>query len=182
MLRKSGITASQCALGYRLASIMKDLCVDEGAFGHFVSEIYNQCKDIGLQSQYIAYNTKQILDLAGSIPFSQIPDYIQEKIIEKRKLEEVITKVAEAQLQAELTLQQAVNEKKTSLAELEQFSKLKVESDKLRICVEYIRRTVGIIQGVHERGYNVDTMTLLVSDWEASTAMQAKIQGRWGNY
>ncbi|MFZ0513952.1 MAG: hypothetical protein WAM14_20260 [Candidatus Nitrosopolaris sp.] len=68
MLRKSRITASQCALGFRLASIMKDLGVDEDTFGVFIFEIYNHCKNIGLQPEYIAYNTKQILDLSGSIP------------------------------------------------------------------------------------------------------------------
>jgi len=68
MLRKSRISASQCALGFRLASIMKDLGVDEDAFRLFISEIYNHSKNIGLQPEYIAYNTKQILDLAGSIP------------------------------------------------------------------------------------------------------------------
>ncbi len=87
MLRKSRISASQCALGFRLASIMKDLGVDEDAFRLFISEIYNHSKNIGLQPEYIAYNTKQILDLAGSIPLSQIPSYIQEKTNEKRKLE-----------------------------------------------------------------------------------------------
>jgi hypothetical protein len=47
MLRKSGITASECALGFRLASIIKEMGVDEDNFGHFISEVYNKCKDIG---------------------------------------------------------------------------------------------------------------------------------------
>ena len=75
-LRKSRITASQCALGFRLASIMKDIGVDEDNFGHFVSEVYNKCKDTGLQPEYIANNIKQILDLTGSIPLSQIPEFV----------------------------------------------------------------------------------------------------------
>jgi hypothetical protein len=104
MLKKSGITAPQCAMGFRLASIMKELGVDEDTFRHFISEIYKQCKDIGLAPEYIAYNTKQILDLAGSMPLSQIPDFIQQKIIEKRKLEEDISIIAQEQLQAKATL------------------------------------------------------------------------------
>jgi hypothetical protein len=114
--------------------------------------------------------------LAGSIPLSQIPDYIQEKTIEKRKLEEDITKLAQEELEAKATLQQAINEKKISLAELEQFSNLKVELDKLHISVEDIRRTVGIIQNVRQRGYNVDTITRIVADWEAATAIQAELE------
>jgi hypothetical protein len=43
MFRKSGITAPQCAIGFRLASILNDLGVDQEKFGDFVSQIYNQC-------------------------------------------------------------------------------------------------------------------------------------------
>ncbi|HYA82859.1 MAG TPA: hypothetical protein VEH06_05335 [Candidatus Bathyarchaeia archaeon] len=43
MLRKSGVTASQCAVGFRLANIMKELGVNQDDFGHFISETHNQC-------------------------------------------------------------------------------------------------------------------------------------------
>jgi hypothetical protein len=47
---------------------------------------------------------KQILDLAGSIPLSQISNYIQEKTSEKRKLEENITKLGQEDLESRATL------------------------------------------------------------------------------
>lgn len=178
MLRKSGITASQCALGFRLASIMKDVGIDQDNFGHFISETYNQCGEIGLQPKHIAYNTKQILDLAGPMPLSQIPDYMQEKTTEKRKLEEDISKIAQEQLQAKATLEGALHKKNSTLVQLEQFSELKVELDKLHIPVEDIPRTVALIQGLRRNGYNVDTLALLVSNWEASGAMQAELEKR----
>jgi uncharacterized protein YjiS (DUF1127 family) len=140
MFSKLGITAPQCATGFRLASILKDLGVDEDNFGNFVSQIYNQCKDIGLQPECIAYNTKQILDLSGSVSLSQIPDYIQEKTKEKRKLEEDIEKLKTKELDARTELMLALDEKKATLAELEQFSPFKVELDKLGISVEDIPR------------------------------------------
>jgi DNA repair exonuclease SbcCD ATPase subunit len=178
MLRKSGITASQCAVGFRLASIMKELGVNQDNFGHFISETYNQCGEIGLQPKHIAYNTKQILDLAGSMPLSQIHDYIQEKTTEKRKLEEDISKIAQEQLQAKATLEEALHKKKSTLVQLEQFSDLKVELDKLHISVQDIPRTVALFQGLRRNGYNVDTLALLVSNWEASGAMQAELEKR----
>ena len=63
-----------------------------------------------------------------------------------------------------------------SLAELDQFYPLKVELDKLGIPVEDLRRTIGIIQGVQKSGYNVKTITHLLSTWEASSAIQARIE------
>lgn len=86
--RKLAITAPQSAIGFRLASILKDLGVDEENFGDFVSQIYSQCKDIGLKPEYIAYNTKQIVDLSGSIPISEISNYIQEKTSLEERLKD----------------------------------------------------------------------------------------------
>jgi hypothetical protein len=176
MLRKSGITAYQCATGFRLASILKDLGVSEETFGHFVSEIYDRCKDIGLQPEFIAHNTKQILDLSESIPISQIPDYIAEKSIEKQKLEETIRKLGLEQLEAEASLQQVLNENKISLAELEQFSALKAEFNKFRIDVEDAQYTIKVIDGVRKLGHNVNNIVMTVSNWETSGAIQAELE------
>ena len=178
MLRKSRITASECALGFRLASIMKDLGVDEDSFRAFISEIYNHCKNIGMQPEYIAYNTKQILDLAGSIPLSQIPDYIQEKTNEKRKLEENITRLGNEELEAKASLHQALSENKVYLAELGQFSDLKVELNKLGISVQDVQHVARIIQGVRQLGYSVDNIVRVVSKLEASSAIQAELEKR----
>ena len=175
MLRKSRITASQCAVGFRLASIMKDLGVDEDAFRLFISEIYNHSKSIGLQPEYIAYNTKQILDLTGSTPLSQIPSYIREKTNEKRKLEENITRLGDEELAAKAALHQALNEKKVSLAELEQFSNLKFELDKLGISLEDVQHFVRTIQGVRQLGYSVDSIARVVSNLEGTSIILAEI-------
>ena len=56
-----------------------------------------------------------------------------------------------------------------SLAELEQFSNFKVELEKLG---EDIRRTVRIIQGLQKSGYNIETITQLLSGWETSIAIR----------
>ena len=55
---------------------------------------------------------------------------------------------------------------------------MKVELDKLHISVQDIPRTVALIQGLRRNGYNVDTLALLVSNWEASGAMQAELEKR----
>jgi hypothetical protein len=176
MLRKSGITASECASGFRLASIIKEMGVDEDNFGHFISEVYNKSKDIGLQPDYIANNIKQLLDLAGAIPLSEIPEYIEKKISQKQKLEEDIKKLEEKQLDARTTLALALDENKVYLTELEEFSNLKAQLDKHGIPVEDLQRTIKIIQGVQKSGYNVETITGKLSDWEAWSAIQAKLQ------
>jgi DNA-binding transcriptional MerR regulator len=176
MFRKLGITAQECAIGFRLAKILKDLGTDEENFGDFVSQVYNECTRIGLKPEYIASNINQILVLSGSIPLSEIPYYIQEKTDERRKLEEDIKKLRIDEEDARLKLMEALDEKKVSLAELDQFYPLKVELDKLGIPIEDVGRTTAIIQGVQKCGYNVKAITELLSTWDASSAIQARLE------
>jgi hypothetical protein len=42
--KKIGITATQCALGFRLATIILNIGVHEQEFGSFISQIYDNCK------------------------------------------------------------------------------------------------------------------------------------------
>jgi DNA-binding transcriptional MerR regulator len=70
----------------------------------------------------------------------------------------------------------ALDENKVSLAELEQFSPLKVELDKLGISVvEHIPRAISIIQGVRKSGYSIDTIRQILSAWEASSDILAHL-------
>jgi hypothetical protein len=46
--KKIGITATQCAVGFRLAAIMIKLGVNEQEFEYFISQIYNNCKKLDL--------------------------------------------------------------------------------------------------------------------------------------
>jgi len=85
--KKIGITATQSALGFRLATIMINLGVDEREFESFISQIYDNCKKLDLQPGKIVYYIEQLLKFSKDIPFSQIPDYIRQKTNDKSKLE-----------------------------------------------------------------------------------------------
>jgi hypothetical protein len=73
-----------------------DLGIDEDNFG------LDLCKDIGLKPEDIVHTAKQIVDLSGSIPISEIPSYIQEKTKERQKLEEDIKKLEGQEFEAEV--------------------------------------------------------------------------------
>ncbi|MGC1928448.1 MAG: hypothetical protein WA667_05690 [Candidatus Nitrosopolaris sp.] len=91
-LRRVGITAAQCALGFRITTLMHRLGVKEDSFESFISQVYNHCKDIGLSPQNIAFHLADLLEFSKtvSLSLSKIPDYVKEKTNEKLKLEEEI--------------------------------------------------------------------------------------------
>ena len=89
-MRKVGITAAQCALGFRIATVMLRIGVKEDALESFVLDVYNRCKDSGILPQNISSYLVDLLEFSKTVPFSKIPHYIKEKNDEKIKLEEEI--------------------------------------------------------------------------------------------
>ncbi|MFY9799456.1 MAG: hypothetical protein WB988_21830 [Candidatus Nitrosopolaris sp.] len=84
----------------------------------------------------------QILDLSESIPPSAMPEYIHE---EKRKLEEEITRLGDEEFGARAKLQPVMNKTVVSIADLKQFSDLKIELNKLGIPLDDIPYNVVIV-------------------------------------
>ncbi|HZA07420.1 MAG TPA: hypothetical protein VE619_06935 [Nitrososphaeraceae archaeon] len=83
-MKKVGITAAQCALGFRAAMIMSKIGVDEDNIEYFISDIYKKCKDIGLSAENIAIYLQDLLEFSRSsgmpiLPISKLSDYLREK-------------------------------------------------------------------------------------------------------
>ena len=55
-LRRLGISAAQCALGFRVATLMLRIGVKEDGFESFILDVYNRCKDIGLSPENIVFS------------------------------------------------------------------------------------------------------------------------------
>jgi hypothetical protein len=130
-LRKLGITAPECASGLRVGVMLKKLGVVEEKFLSFISETYNQSREIGLSPDKIAQYIKQLIDLCQSVPFSRISDHIQQKKSEMTKLEKDIIRLQDEQVGARHDLEKAQNEKKALLADVKGFSELKIELEKV---------------------------------------------------
>jgi hypothetical protein len=89
-MKKVGITAAQCALGFRSAMIMNKIGVKEDDTEYFISDIYNRCKDIGISAENLAINLQNLLEFSRTtspIPISGIDDYPREKMEQKTGLE-----------------------------------------------------------------------------------------------
>jgi hypothetical protein len=93
-MKRVGVTASQCALGFRVAMIMLNMGVKEDDFESYILDIYNCCKNLGLPPENIASHLRDFLEFSTTnMPFSQIPNYIKQKTEEKEKSEKDIKKL-----------------------------------------------------------------------------------------
>src|SRR5437899_9021149 len=147
-MKKVGITAAQCALGFRFATIMHNVGVDEDSFESFILDLYNRCKEIGLSPENISFYLQDLLEFSRDVlPLSKIEDHIKEKTDDKRKLEQEIEKLT---LQIE-TLQQeksdaeslrdmALQEERMTSFGLKWYSDLRAELRKYSIPVDDISK------------------------------------------
>jgi hypothetical protein len=175
-MRRVGVSASQCALGFRVAMIMLNMGVKEDDFESYILDIYNRCKNLGLSPENIASHLKDLVDFSttDAIPFSQIPNYVKQKTEEKEKLEKDIKKL-KAQIEilnlqksySESVRTQALQDERMTATELKSFSDIKAELRKYGIPVDDIPKFAKAVNGLKEYGYDVGKIISEFSDHES---------------
>jgi hypothetical protein len=169
-LKRRGIDATQCAEGLRIKNTMKKLGVNPNQFESFVIEVYGYCQNIGLAPQDIAFNLQALINLSKDIPFSKIPERIEEKKKEKIQLEEEIRKLNEEikslkETKRELEIETvtakelrdaALENEKTTVAKITEFSNFKTELRKYGIPIEdNLPKSVQLLYEIRQHGYDV---------------------------
>ena len=172
-MRRVGVTASQCALGSRVAMIMLNMGIKEDDFESYILDIYNRCKNVGLSPENIASHLKDLVELSttDAIPFSQIPNYIKQKADEKEILEKEIKKLkAQKEIlnlqksNSESVRDQALQDERMTATELKWYSDIKAELRKYGIPVDDIPKFAKAVNGLREYGYDVGKVISEFSD------------------
>jgi hypothetical protein len=178
-MKRVGVTASQCAVGFRVAMIMLNMGVKEDDFELYILDIYNRCKNVGLTPENIASHLKDLLELSTTnIPFSQIPNHIKQKTGEKEKLEKEVKKL-KAQTEilnleksySESVRDQALQDQRMTAADLKWYSDLRAELRKYGIPVDDISKFAKAVNGMREYGYDVGKV---ISEFSESQSLETR--------
>lgn len=109
-LKRLNINASQCAKGFKLLNIINSLgAQEEENIESLLTRIYKLCTSKNIPLEVIVNISQQIVALGETIPFSQIPEYMQQKIEEKRRLEQEVRTLRETELSAQNECDEALN-------------------------------------------------------------------------
>jgi hypothetical protein len=162
--RKLGITPAGCALGFRVAMIMKKLGVKEDEFESFILDGYNRCVDLGVSPENIASHLRDLMEFSRSniMPLSKISDYIEQKAEEKKKLEQEIQKL-EGQIEAlkkEKSISEglrnaALDDERMTGDVLKWYSGIRAELRDYHIPVDDLSFFVNIIRNIKHYGYDL---------------------------
>jgi hypothetical protein len=164
-MRKIGITATQCAIGYRVAMMMNRLGIKEDSFEFFMLDTYNKCKNLELTPENIAYYLSDLLEFSKSVPFSKITNFIQQKTNERENLEQEIKNLEDnidflkvEKSNYEAFRDSALEDMKLTKEELRSYSSLKDELGKYGIPVDDVTKLSQIVNGIRQYGYNVQNL------------------------
>jgi hypothetical protein len=173
-LKKVGINTAQCAVGFRAATLMNRLGVKEDNFESFMSDVYNRCSELGMAPKSIAPLLTDLLEFSKIVPFSKLPDYIQQKTQEKEKLEQEIDKMKDQKLKLVVEKAEfeglrdlALRDQRITSNELKSYSELKEELRKYGIPVQDISKLARMVNGVRQYGYNGQNLINELSNLES---------------
>jgi predicted nucleic acid-binding Zn-ribbon protein len=164
-MKKVGITAAQCALGFRIATVMLRIGVKEEALESFVLDVYIRCKDIGILPENICSYLEDLLEFSKTVPLSKIPHYLKEKNDEKIKLEDEIEKL-KAQIETLQQQKQVTESVRNTILEdgkitsyrLKWYSDLRAELGKYGIPVDDISKLAKLVNSIKQYQYDVENV------------------------
>jgi hypothetical protein len=83
-LNRTGISHTECAVGFRVATMLRRFGVDEDKFESCMSDIHYRCSNqLGLSPDRIGFYIENLAELSYSMPVSEIPNYISQKVTRK---------------------------------------------------------------------------------------------------
>ena len=172
-LKKIGITANQCAAGFRIAMILIKCGVGENEFLSFVSQIYDGSKKLDLSPEKIISHLKDLLYFSESMSLSQIRDYVKQKASEKRNLEKDIENMRtqirtleQEKSHSEELRDDALENEKMTTSDLKWISDMRSELEKYQIPIDNISLLSKTVDGIRQYDYDPKKVILQFSDLE----------------
>jgi hypothetical protein len=164
LLKKEGLSAAQCAIGFRIMKIFADQGVDGEAAEHFVSSLYKECNRLRITPKNIVTHIDDLIRFSKeeNVRLPEIKTYIDRKIVQKEELDDEIKqlnntlaileqKKSELQISHELMLEQ----KKKAEYEIKSFLNYKQELEKLGISMTNdMPRFANMVKSIAEYGYD----------------------------
>ena len=165
-LNRSGISHTQCAVGFRVATMMRRFGVDEDKFESFISDIHDRCSNqLGLTPDRIGFYIENLAELSYSMPISEIPNYIAQKVDEKKKIEQELEDLQTRKSKLERDTVAVMQNYAITQEKLNWYSKIKQELENYGIPVHDISKLGVIANNVSKLfGYNTTSVADALSN------------------
>ena len=182
-LKRFNINASQCAKGYRLLNIINNLgAQEEENIESFLTQIHKLCTSKNIPPEVIVNISQQIVALGETIPFSQMPEYIQQKIEEKQRLEQEIKTLRKTKLSAQNECDEALRSSSITIHTLHEYMRLReslLEEYGLSIDDnDTLPKLINVISNLKHSGYDAKTITKNLSNINSLQTREKELQSQ----
>ena len=154
-LREQGITADNCACGFRIFNILENLKIPKAEIEKFLETIYGFSQKMDINADKLKDAFLLFVMMSDKLPFSEIPKFLQglkEEIeqLEKKKKEinEEIQTMEKEKIAAEEKVSGTLKNASTTLVNLDIFVNTKDKLESYGIPVEDINKFARCTQGI----------------------------------
>jgi hypothetical protein len=141
---------------------------------YFSKEVYTKCQEVGLTPKQVFVHIIDILKFSSEISISQIPQYMQKRIEQKKKqIESTVQKLfkkidglADTQMKTEQEIERLSKKKETMTRTYQTFAILKSKLKQYGIEMENIEQFVKCVVGVLKENYNHVQILSKIADYE----------------
>ena len=166
-LKRLNINALQCANGCRLLNIINRLGAQEDNIESFLTQIHTLCRSKNILPEVIVKVSAQIAALDQTIPFSQIPEYMQQTIKEKENLEQSVKTLTETRVAAQNKCDEALRSSSITIDNLHQYVRLReclVDEYGLSIDDDDLPKLNNLMYNLKNSGYDVKLIAKKLSN------------------
>ncbi len=183
-LKRLEMDLARCATGCRTAIIMNKMGVNEDEFESFMKDVFSYCQQAGLTPDQIASNVKPFVELSKSLPPEKIPEFIEEKENEVKKLEKEIEGLQKQKKDLNIevfTLKElrdvALQEESMTCSQIRSYSKSKGKLEDYGLSLDNdIPRLAQLIINIENHGYDPTDILCEYFDLQSAAAKRDQIE------
>ena len=182
-LKRLNINASQCAKGFRLLNIINNLgAQEEETIESFLTQIYKLYTSKNIPPEAIVNIPQQMVALGETIPFTQIPEYLRQKIEEKQRLEQEIKTLRETKLSAQNECDEALRSSSITIDTLHEYRRLReCLLEEYGLSVDHddtLPKLINVISNLKHSGYDAKTITKKLSNINNLQTREKELQSQ----
>ena len=155
--------------------MMSRLGVIENNYESFMIDVYKRGNNLGLTPESIASYLTDLIEFSKTVPFSQISEFIKQKVEEKKELEQEIErlndqikKLNEEKSISEARRASALHEENVTTADLKSYSDLKKELGRYGIDIDDdLLKFAKVVRGISQEGFDAGKVVKEFSDLES---------------
>ncbi len=171
----------QCANGYRLLNIINTLGIQEENIESFLTQIYNLCISKDIAPELIVKVSQLVHALDDTIPLSELPEYMQQKVKEKQSLEQELRTLRETKARVQSECNEALRTSSITIDVLHEYMRLRECLEQYGLSIDEegdLLKLINVIYNLTHSGYDAKSIIKKISNINSLQTREKELQNQ----